>query len=66
MTLFTSPPSQLCVLRLSAIGDVCHAVSVIQAIQKYWPQTNITWITGKIEAQLIGDLPSINVIFFDK
>lgn len=66
MSLFTSPPSHLCVLRLSAIGDVCHAVSVVQAIQKHWPQTKITWITGKIEAQLIGDLPNINVIVFDK
>lgn len=66
MSLFTSPPSHLCVLRLSAIGDVCHAISVVQAIQKHWPQTKITWITGKIEAQLIGDLPNINVIVFDK
>ncbi len=66
MKLFTSPPSHLCVLRLSAIGDVCHAISVVQAIQKQWPQTKITWITGKIEAQLIGDLPNINVVVFDK
>ncbi|MBR9789384.1 MAG: glycosyltransferase family 9 protein [Vibrionaceae bacterium] len=66
MNLFTSPPSHLCVLRLSAIGDVCHAISVVQEIQKHWPQTKITWITGKIEAQLIGDLPDINVIVFDK
>lgn len=66
MNLFTSPPSQLCVLRLSAIGDVCHAISVVQAIQKHWPHTRITWITGKIEAQLISDLPNVNVIVFDK
>lgn len=66
MKLFTSAPSHLCVLRLSAIGDVCHAISVVQAIQKQWPQTKITWITGKIEAQLIGDLPNINVVVFDK
>lgn len=66
MNLFTSPPSQLCVLRLSAIGNVCHAISVVQAIQKHWPHTRITWITGKIEAQLISDLPNVNVIVFDK
>ena len=51
---------------MSAIGDVCHAIAVVQAIQKHWPQTKITWVTGKIEAQLIGDLPDINVIVFDK
>lgn len=66
MALFTTAPHSLCVLRLSAIGDVCHAISVIQAIQDYWPSTKITWVCGKIEAQLIGDLPGIDVVIFDK
>ncbi|MCE2594003.1 glycosyltransferase family 9 protein [Motilimonas cestriensis] len=66
MALFTAAPNSLCVLRLSAIGDVCHAISVIQAIQDYWPSTKITWVCGKIEAQLIGDLPGIDVVIFDK
>ncbi len=66
MALFGSAPKSLCVLRLSAIGDVCHAISVVQAIQAYWPQTQITWVCGKIEAQLISDLPGIRVVVFDK
>jgi heptosyltransferase I len=53
-------------MRLSAIGDVCNTVAVVQMIQRQWPQTNITWITGKLEAQLIQHLPSIRVIVFDK
>ncbi len=66
MALFTTAPKSICILRLSAIGDVCHAVAAIQAIQKQWPSTKITWIMGKIEAQLLSDLPGINVIVFDK
>lgn len=66
MALFTTAPKSICILRLSAIGDVCHAVAAIQAIQKQWPSTKITWIMGKIEAQLLNDLPGINVIVFDK
>lgn len=66
MALFTTPPRSLCILRLSAIGDVCHAIAVVQAIQAHWPTTDITWVTGKIEAQLIGDLPGIRVVVFDK
>lgn len=66
MALFSSAPKSICILRLSAIGDVCHAVAAVQAIQSYWPSTKITWIVGKIEAQLIHDLPNINVIVFDK
>ncbi|MDN2664645.1 glycosyltransferase family 9 protein [Psychromonas sp. 14N.309.X.WAT.B.A12] len=64
--LFTSAPKSICLLRLSAIGDVCHAVAMVQAIQKQWPSTKITWIMGKIEAQLLNDLPNVEVIIFDK
>ncbi len=66
MALFTSAPASLCILRLSAIGDVCHAISVVQAIQAHWPSTQITWVCGKIEAQLLADLPGIKLVVFDK
>jgi len=66
MPLFSTPPKSLCLLRLSAIGDVCHAIAMVQAIQKQWPSTKITWIMGKIEAQLCHDLPNVEVIVFDK
>ena len=66
MPLFSSPPKQLCLLRLSAIGDCVHAVALVQAIQRQWPSTRITWIMGKVEASLLGDLPGIEVIAFDK
>ncbi|WP_434357292.1 glycosyltransferase family 9 protein [Parasalinivibrio latis] len=66
MALFSSAPHSLCFLRLSAIGDVCHAVAAIQAVQSQWPDTEITWIVGKVEAGLVGDLPGINVVTFDK
>ena len=50
--LFTSPPKSLCILRLSAVGDVCHALAVVQHIQRHWPQTKLTWIVGKTEMGL--------------
>lgn len=66
MALFSSAPKSLCILRLSAIGDVCNTIAAVQAIQKQWPTTQITWVTGKLEAQLIKDLKGIDVIVFDK
>ncbi|HZH87605.1 MAG TPA: glycosyltransferase family 9 protein, partial [Chitinophagaceae bacterium] len=62
-------PKSICILRLSAIGDCCHAISLVQHIQKHWPQTKITWVIGKIEAQLIKSIPNlvnIELIVFDK
>ncbi|NVC92180.1 glycosyltransferase family 9 protein [Vibrio natriegens] len=64
--MFTSAPSSLCILRLSAIGDVCNTIATVQAIQKQWPSTQITWITGKLESQLLAAIDDVEVIVFDK
>jgi heptosyltransferase I len=61
-----SPPESICVVRLSAIGDTCHALAVIRSIQDAWPETRITWIIGKTEARLMSDIPSVEFIIFDK
>lgn len=59
-------PLSLCIIRLSAIGDVCHTLAVVQAIQRQYPDAEITWIIGKTEAMLMQDLPNIRLIPFDK
>lgn len=59
-------PGSLCVMRLSAVGDVCHTLPVIRSLQARWPDTRITWIIGKLEASLVGDIPGIEFITFDK
>jgi heptosyltransferase I len=68
MTLNFKPPLQrVCLLRLSAIGDTCHALAALRAIQAAWPQTRFTWIIGKLEAKLMtAILPEIEFITFDK
>jgi len=59
-------PQSICILRLSAIGDVCNAVAAVQAIQRRWPETTITWVIGKVEAMLLEGLPGVEFIIFDK
>ena len=63
---FTTAPDKICILRLSAIGDICHTLAVVRNIQRHWPQTKLTWIIGKLEATLVGDIPGIEFIIFDK
>lgn len=63
---FESPPDSLCILRLSAIGDVTHIVPIVRTLQKYWPNTRITWIIGKLEACLVSDITGVEFILFDK
>ncbi len=66
MTEFETPPRSLCILRLSAIGDVCHIVPVVRTLQQAWPQTAITWVIGRVEARLLSLLPGVEFITIDK
>ena len=63
---FTTPPRHLCLLRLSAIGDISHTLPVVRTIQRAWPETRITWVIGKLEHSLVHDIPGIEFIVFDK
>ncbi|MHB1056544.1 MAG: glycosyltransferase family 9 protein [Rhodanobacter sp.] len=59
-------PSSICLLRTSAIGDVTHVVPLLRTLQQAWPQTALTWIVGKLERKLVGDLPGVEFVTFDK
>ena len=61
-----SAPEDICVIRLSAIGDACHALAVIRSLQQNWPGARITWIIGKTEASLLADISDVEFIIFDK
>jgi len=63
---FSQPPASLCILRLSAIGDVTHLLPVVATLRQQWPETSITWIIGSVEYQLVKFLPGIEFIVFDK
>lgn len=64
---FDKPPQSVCILRLSAIGDTCHAAAALRALEKAWPTTRFTWIIGKLEAKLMSAiLPNVEFITFEK
>ena len=56
----------ICVLRLSALGDCCHALSVIQSLRREFSDAKIFWIIGKTEHQLFKDLEGVEFIVVDK
>ena len=61
-----TPPDKVCLLRLSAIGDTCHAVPLLRTLQDAWPRTRFTWVIGKLEAKLMGLIPDVELITVDK
>jgi heptosyltransferase I len=62
----SAAPGRICLIRLSSIGDVCHAVSMVQAIQRHFPGCPITWVIGRAEAELVHGLPGVEFLICDK
>ena len=61
-----SPPDSVCLLRTSALGDVTHVVPLVRTLQGALPSTRLTWIVGRLEHRLVGDIPGVDFIVFDK
>ena len=55
------------IVKLSAIGDVIHALPVAQALKEKFPQAKITWVVEPPAYDLVRDNPCIDhVIVFEK
>ena len=59
-------PGSVCLLRTSALGDVTHVVPLVRTLQARLPQAHLTWIVGKLEHRLVGDIAGVEFIVFDK
>lgn len=66
-TPYSGPhPATVCLLRLSAIGDTCHALALLRTLQDAWPNARFTWIIGRVEHKLMSLLPDVEFISYDK
>jgi heptosyltransferase I len=64
--LLSVPPRSVVVLKLSALGDVCHTLPVVRTLQSAWPGARFTWIIGRSEARLLEHIGDIELLEFDK
>ena len=63
---FSEAANQICILRLSALGDCCHALGAINRLKKEMPAAEITWVIGKNEYQLFKGIDGIEFLVVDK
>jgi heptosyltransferase I len=59
-------PRSICLLRLSALGDVTHVVPLVRTLREAWPQVALTWVIGKGERRLLEGLEGVNFVEYDK
>lgn len=59
--------NNILIVKLSAIGDVIHALPVAHALKQKYPQARITWVVEKPAYDLLTNNPAIDeIILFDK
>ncbi|MCA1714447.1 MAG: glycosyltransferase family 9 protein [Gammaproteobacteria bacterium] len=61
-----APPRSICLLRLSALGDVTHVLPLVRTLQHAWPDVALSWVIGKGEHRLLAGLPGVEFIQYDK
>ncbi|MGH8027668.1 MAG: glycosyltransferase family 9 protein [Pseudoxanthomonas sp.] len=59
-------PLSLCLLRLSALGDVTHVVPLVRTLQRAWPQAQLHWIIDKGGQKLLEGLEGVTFHAYDK
>lgn len=59
-------PHSICLLRLSALGDVTHVLPLVRTLRRAWPDVALTWVIGKGEQKLLDGLPGVEFLVYDK
>ena len=64
---FTIPPQRILIIKPSAIGDIVHALPVLNLLRLKWPAAKISWLASSTCASLLEGHPQIDeLIRFDR
>ncbi|WP_157062688.1 glycosyltransferase family 9 protein [Pseudoxanthomonas dokdonensis] len=59
-------PASLCLLRLSALGDVTHVLPLLHTLRTHLPQARMHWIIDRAGYKLLEDVPGVEFHVYDK
>ncbi|MBN1866730.1 lipopolysaccharide heptosyltransferase I [Candidatus Sumerlaeota bacterium] len=57
------PPARILIVRLSAIGDVIHALPCLHVLRTAFPKARIGWLVEELSAPLLAGHPEIDDLF---
>lgn len=61
------PLDRVCIVMMSAVGDVVHVLPVIHAIKRQYPDAHITWVLQPGPAALVRGHPMVDdIVLFDR
>ncbi|HHW4679314.1 MAG TPA: glycosyltransferase family 9 protein [Xylella sp.] len=60
------PSYSLCLLRLSALGDVTHVLPLVRTLQRKLPEARLHWIIDTYGSKLLNGLDGVHWHVYDK
>lgn len=66
LVLFYKMIKSICIVRLSALGDVLMLVPLIRTLQTHMPQAKLTWIISRPAYDLVEGMDNVEFIVIDK
>lgn len=58
----SAAPRRICLVRLSALGDVVLATALVRTLRENFPDAELTWITSGMTRDLLGGLEGVEFI----
>lgn len=58
--------NSICIVRLSALGDVLMLVPLIRTLQAHFPQAELTWIISRPAYDLVEGMDGVRFVLIDK
>ncbi len=55
-----TPPRDVLIVMLSAMGDAVHVLPVVTALKRAWPRTRITWVIQPLPHTLVAGHPAVD------
>lgn len=57
---FSTPPQKVLIIKPSAIGDIVHALPVLNLLRRKWPDARVSWLVSSACASLLDGHPQID------
>jgi lipopolysaccharide heptosyltransferase I len=65
--VFPAPPRRILIIKPSAIGDVVHALPVLNLLRRRWPEAHVSWLVTPACAGVLERHPMLDeVIRFER
>src|SRR4029450_4883545 len=56
------PDPHIAIVKLSALGDVIHALPVARALRRHFPDATLTWIVEERAKTVVADHPDLDPV----